>query len=72
MDTVPKPSPYRWRTAIRQRLPWFLIDLGIACKGKDCEAAGGSHAWYNIDDERSGCYHCNVIRAGRLWTSGDA
>lgn len=21
---------YRWRTAVRKRLPWFLIDFGIA------------------------------------------
>jgi len=67
MNPVAKPSPYRWRMAIRQHLPWFLIDLGVADKGMDCEAAGGSHAWYNVDGQRSGCCHCNSIKAGRRW-----
>jgi hypothetical protein len=58
--------PYRWRTWIRTRLPWFLIDLGIAGKGPDWEAVGGWHHWYNIDDSASGCYHCEVIRPGRV------
>jgi len=59
--------PYRWRTWIRTRLPWFLIDLGLARKGHDCEAVGGWHHWYNIDDKSSGCYHCEVTRPGQLW-----
>jgi hypothetical protein len=58
--------PYRWRTWIRAHLPWLLIDLGIAAKGHDCEAVGGWHHWYNIDDSSSGCYHCQVVRPGRL------
>lgn len=40
MNKQQKPSPYRWRTAARRRLPWFLIDLGVANKGEDCEKAG--------------------------------
>lgn len=60
-------QPYRWRTKIRRQLPWFLIDLGVATKGEDCEAAGGQHEWYNKDDKTSGCYHCRVVREGRLW-----
>jgi hypothetical protein len=60
-------QPYAWRTRLRKRLPWFLINLGIVKKGKDCEAVGGRHHWYNIDHEDSGCYHCEVIRAGQLW-----
>lgn len=59
--------PYRLRTRIRQHLPWFLIDLGLCSKGKDCEAAGGEHDWYNQDGRHSACYHCNVIREGSLW-----
>jgi hypothetical protein len=59
--------PYRWRTWIRTHLPWFLIDLGIARKGRDCEAVGGWHHWYNIDDISSGCYHCEIVRPGQLW-----
>lgn len=67
MGTERRPSPYRWRTAMRRHLPWFLIDLGIAGKGRDCEKRGGTHAWYNQDGVSSGCYHCKVVRAGRLW-----
>ena len=60
-------GPYRLRTRIRSNLPWFIINLGIASKGSDCEQAGGNHEWYNIDGENSGCYHCNVEREGKLW-----
>lgn len=60
-------SPFRLRTAIRGRLPWFLIDLGICGKGDDCEKHGGAHEWYNQDGIHSACYHCHVIREGRLW-----
>ncbi len=63
--------PYAWRTWLRQRLPWFLINFGLADKGCDCEAVGAAHHWYNIDGKTSGCYHCRVEREGRLWeTSG--
>jgi hypothetical protein len=58
-------QPYRWRTNLRILLPrpfgWFLA------KGEDCEAAGGSHEWYNIDNRNSGCYHCKHVRVGCLW-----
>jgi len=67
MTIQAKPSPYRWRTAVRRHLPWFLIDLGFADKGPDCERVGGTHAWYNHDDANSACYHCKVVRPGRLW-----
>jgi len=60
-------KPYRLRSKIRRNLPWFLINLGLARKGKDCEEAGGTHEWYNVDDKASGCYHCEVVRKGRLW-----
>jgi len=59
--------PYRWRTWIRTKLPWFLIDLGVASKGQDCEQAGGRHWWYNHDNVTSGCMHCEVTRSGQLW-----
>ena len=67
MSIQRNPSPYRWRTTVRRHLPWFLIDLGIAEKGQDCEKARGTHAWYNLDGVNSGCYHCKIVRAGRLW-----
>lgn len=48
---------YRWRTAIRRRLPSFLIDLGVARRGKrDC----GAHDFHNVDDVIERCYHCEV------------
>ena len=33
----------------------------------DCEAIGEMHRWHNLDDVRSACYHCKVIREGQLW-----
>lgn len=62
-----QPLPFRWRTRIRRHLPWFLIDLGLADKGDDCEARGGDHEWYKADDSISACYHCKVERPGQLW-----
>jgi len=62
-----KGHPYRWRTRLRRRIPWFLINLGVADKGEDCEKVGGEHWWYNQDGENSACYHCKVIRRGQLW-----
>jgi hypothetical protein len=59
--------PYRWRTWLRGHLPWLVINAGVASKGEDCEKVGGGHLWYNHDDRQSGCYHCKVIRPGRLW-----
>ncbi len=58
---------YRFRTFIRSKLPWFLINLGVASKGIDCEKKGGKHEWYKSDNGLSGCYHCEVERKGRLW-----
>jgi hypothetical protein len=48
---------YRWRTALRKRLPWFLVNLGIASKGRhDC----GAHDWYQASGAEDRCYHCEV------------
>ena len=33
----------------------------------DCETLGQVHRWHNLDDKRSACYHCKVIRDGKLW-----
>ncbi|WP_238012497.1 hypothetical protein KZZ52_58765 [Dactylosporangium sp. AC04546] len=42
---------------IRTRLPWLLINLGVAGKGKtDC----GDHEWYNAGGGVAHCYHCEV------------
>ena len=63
----PPRHPYESRTALRSRLPWFLINLGVAAKARDCETAGAKHAWYNQDGTHSACYHCKVVRPGQLW-----
>jgi hypothetical protein len=60
--------PYRFRTWLRTHLPDAL--LWAAPKGKDCDTVGGEHWWYNIDGATSGCYHCDVVRPGRLWEHG--
>ncbi|CAA6800222.1 MAG: Unknown protein [uncultured Campylobacterales bacterium] len=36
--------------------------MGIASKGDDCEKYVGEHEWYNIDNEYSGCYHCQIAK----------
>jgi hypothetical protein len=64
--------PYRRRTWLRGHLPWLLINAGLADKGEDCERAGGSHHWYNIDGRQSGCYHCRVTGPGRLWQKSES
>jgi len=68
-ESMPEYSggPFRRRTRLRTKLPWFLINIGIASKGKDCELVGGHHEWYNIDNKNSGCYHCEVVKPGQLW-----
>ena len=38
-----KKHPYELRKQIRSKLPWFLIDLGIAGKGKNCEKLNADH-----------------------------
>lgn len=48
---------YRLRTRVRRHLPSFLIDRGVAAKGKvDC----GDHSWYNAGNEVERCHHCEV------------
>ncbi|MDP9386837.1 MAG: hypothetical protein M3Q48_02635 [Actinomycetota bacterium] len=48
---------YRLRTAVRGRLPWFFVNLGVLAKGRrDC----GDHEWYKASDEVDRCYHCEV------------
>jgi hypothetical protein len=45
----------------------FLIDLGLANKGRDREAVKSNHVVYNIDGDHSGCYYCRVVREGQHW-----
>lgn len=69
-DSRDPDHPYGWRTRLRPKLPWFLRNLGIAAKGEDCERVEAEHSWYNLDGERSACYHCRVLRPGRWWSAG--
>jgi hypothetical protein len=62
-----KKHPYELRLRIREKLPWFLIDLGFASKGKNCELVNASHSWYNKGNNLSGCYYCEIIKEGELW-----
>jgi hypothetical protein len=50
------------KSAVTHAASEWLFD-----KGRDCEAAGGEHHWYNTDDKHSACYYCQVIREGQLW-----
>jgi|GEM_PF-7016591 len=50
--------PYELRKRIRVRLPWFLINMGIAAKGKDCKTVNAKHSFYKIDGTLNGCYYC--------------
>tara|TARA_R110000772_G_scaffold41175_3_gene95770 strand:- start:7 stop:246 length:240 start_codon:yes stop_codon:yes gene_type:complete len=59
--------PYESRRWWRSKLPWFLINWGIADKGTDCELVNSHHDWYNIDNENSGCYYCKKIAKGKKW-----
>ena len=51
----------------RGRLPWFLIRLGVADFGRDCDALEASHYWCNVDDAHSLCIFCGSEREGQLW-----
>ncbi|MEM6263400.1 MAG: hypothetical protein AAGI38_12885 [Bacteroidota bacterium] len=62
-----KRHPYMWRLLIRERLPWWMINLGIADKGEDCEKVNAEHVWYNGGDGISECYLCKVTKKGELW-----
>jgi len=57
--------PYRRRTFWRVLLPRPFCSW--VDKGEDCQSVAAEHHWYNQDGERSACYHCKVVRAGRLW-----
>ncbi len=62
-----KKHPYGRRKWWRERLPWFLIDLGIAKKGIDCHKVNAEHNWYNKNNVSSACYYCKVIEQGQKW-----
>lgn len=47
--------------------PNEYLDQHYPAQPDDCEAHGETHRWHNVDNKHSACYHCRVIRAGRLW-----
>ena len=47
--------------------PIEYLDLHYPKDPDDCETDGETHRWHNLDDERSACYHCKVVRDGQLW-----
>ncbi len=59
--------PYAVRTWVRSRLPYWMVNLGLSAKKKDCSEIGAEHHWYNKGNESSACYHCSEVRLGRLW-----
>ena len=59
--------PYELRLRIREKLPWFLINVGIAAKGSDCEKVKADHKWYNSVNGYSSCYYCKIEKIGELW-----
>jgi len=50
-----------------QLAPREYLDLHYPDVPENCEAVGERHRWHNLDDQRSACYHCKVIREGQLW-----
>lgn len=62
-----REHPYGKKRRWRVRLPWFFINLGFAKKGIDCETVNAKHHWYNIDNQFSGCYFCEVVKKGQMW-----
>ena len=64
LDSVGRHRPrYRWRTWIRGRVPWAMVDWFP--KGlKDC----GRHRWHAYDHDTDRCYHCEVgVRPRQLY-----
>lgn len=49
------------RLKIRAILHWFLIDMGIAAKVKDCNNVNANHSYYNIYGTVNGCYYCKQV-----------
>jgi len=47
--------------------PKEYLDLHYPDSPEDCEVIGERHRWYNLDGNRSACYHCRVVRNGQLW-----
>jgi hypothetical protein len=54
---------YRWRTWIRGRIPWAMVDW-FPRGGGDC----GRHRWHAWDADTDRCYHCEIgVRPRQLY-----
>ena len=54
-QNMSKRPRYRWRTWLREHLPWRLARL-FPAGSRDC----GDHEWFRADEETDWCYHCEV------------
>jgi hypothetical protein len=46
--------------------PEEYLDHFYPDEPEDCETGGVKHRWHNLDDKRSACYHCGVVRDRQL------
>jgi hypothetical protein len=62
-----KQGRYRWRTALRQHLPWVLAER-IPKGSGDC----GDHEWQLVgsDPPRWACAHCVAEATKSPWPAG--
>lgn len=57
---------YRYRTRLRELLPWGEL-YPLVPKGRDC----GDHDWYRSTDRVWRCYHCRVKTTVIPWTPAE-
>jgi len=55
---IMKNQPYYFRKWMRERSPWFIVNIGLFRKGYDCSKYGGEHDWYKSDVKTFRCYYC--------------
>lgn len=48
-------------------MPKEYLDQHYPEGPEDCDAVGETHRWHKLDNKRSTCYHCKVVREGQLW-----
>ena len=46
----------------------YLATLWSDLRPTSCDRVGWRHIWYNRDGKSNGCYNCNEIRSGQLWS----
>jgi hypothetical protein len=43
------------------------LDRYVPVDLENCEAVGREHRYYNKGGGKSACYHCRIIKRGKLW-----